>query len=995
MKNFVIINGTNSNTITGLAINELPPITKPQLRVLTEEIDGRDGDITTPLGYSAYDKTFTIGLFGDGYDINDIVSFFNDSGTIVFSNEPDKYYKFETIAQIDYESLLKFKTASITIHCQPFKYPLTETPLEIEYDYIEQTGENLNINNTAEAPMKLSLKGNTSQYTTTGKQLIKKKGLSTPKTDTNFWGNASTEFTPLENGWGRYSYDNSSGSSTKEIWSSIKLNGAKLEPNKQYTIILETRNITYTGNARIILVQSNSAEAFTPASGDIYLRNITGTLKYLKTTKSDLTNVTLCLRLFVALSVGDKCNFEARVSIVEGDYTSTDYTYEEYTGGIPAPNPDYPQTIHSVSGDNEIKVCGKNLVEAIITHTNISAEGEIVYHNDYDLHIAKIVQGKTYTMTTTVANDKVLGFFINYPTINSNTYNNSRVIQSSYTFTAPITGYVAFRSATGYSTPMLEVGETATTYEPYQSQTYPINLPKENEFDEEFRQGDENSTSAATSIFSKNDLVLKAGDYTFTCNLPMTTYKYAIGTKQSAFPGTATWIGGGFQTNQTLQFTLTEELHIGILIKRVDSGNITPSDISNYSLKIQEDNTTPIELCKIGDYQDGFAKNSGEQLIPFTNQDFTINGIRYYIKNGVLYFNGTSSGETYSTNANFKSNFAFTLEAGTYYLTTTNELTTYIDNKSTGTHLRTGTGSFILSETTEVNLGFYVYNKTFSNQPTYIMLVKGETAPTTYEPYGTGLWCKYNAIGKATWLTDSKYPASYQNISAFTCNKPTNANDYGKAIVSTYIFESAEYSSNNSNWDNADLIGKICNRAELNRIWTIMAVGVTLEQAKALIDGKIYYYILSSPYLSLIEDNNLIEQLDNIQNAMSYSGQTNISQVNNDKPFIIDAKALEQGSDEVVVNNIGNATSKPLIALEGTGNINIYLDGTQVLQANVEDKMNIDIDKLEAYNPDTSALLNRQVTGNYNSMTLPSGNSTIKIDGALDKATITNYQRWL
>ena len=57
--------------------------------------------------------------------------------------------------------------------------------------------------------------------------------------------------------------------------------------------------------------------------------------------------------------------------------------------------------------------------------------------------------------------------------------------------------------------------------------------------------------------------------------------------------------------------------------------------------------------------------------------------------------------------------------------------------------------------------------------------------------------------------------------------------------------------------------------------------------------------------------------------------------------------------------------------------------------------MNIDIDKLEAYNPDTSALLNRQVTGNYNSMTLPSGNSTIKIDGALDKATITNYQRWL
>ena len=77
MKNFVIINGVNSNTINGLGINELPPISKPSMRVLTEEIDGRDGDITTNLGYSAYDKTITIGLFGTGYDINDIISFFN------------------------------------------------------------------------------------------------------------------------------------------------------------------------------------------------------------------------------------------------------------------------------------------------------------------------------------------------------------------------------------------------------------------------------------------------------------------------------------------------------------------------------------------------------------------------------------------------------------------------------------------------------------------------------------------------------------------------------------------------------------------------------------------------------------------------------------------------------------------------------------------------------------------------------------------------------
>ena len=76
MINYVIINGVNSNTKTGLMINELPPITKPSMRTDTEEIDGRDGDIITKLGYSAYDKEITIGLAGD-YDINEVISFFN------------------------------------------------------------------------------------------------------------------------------------------------------------------------------------------------------------------------------------------------------------------------------------------------------------------------------------------------------------------------------------------------------------------------------------------------------------------------------------------------------------------------------------------------------------------------------------------------------------------------------------------------------------------------------------------------------------------------------------------------------------------------------------------------------------------------------------------------------------------------------------------------------------------------------------------------------
>lgn len=41
--------------------------------------------------------------------------------------------------------------------------------------------------------------------------------------------------------------------------------------------------------------------------------------------------------------------------------TETDLSYEPYVGGIPSPNPDYPQDIRVVTGDNELVVQNKNI----------------------------------------------------------------------------------------------------------------------------------------------------------------------------------------------------------------------------------------------------------------------------------------------------------------------------------------------------------------------------------------------------------------------------------------------------------------------------------------------------------------------------------------------------------------------------------------------------------------------------------------------------------
>lgn len=125
MQNYIILNGQISTNIPGLLIQELPPISKPLIRTEVEEIDGRDGDIVTKLGYSAYNKELTIGLYSN-FDINEVIQYFNNEGTVTFSNEPDKYYNYQILDQIDFERLLRFRTATVNMHVQPFKYSLED-----------------------------------------------------------------------------------------------------------------------------------------------------------------------------------------------------------------------------------------------------------------------------------------------------------------------------------------------------------------------------------------------------------------------------------------------------------------------------------------------------------------------------------------------------------------------------------------------------------------------------------------------------------------------------------------------------------------------------------------------------------------------------------------------------------------------------------------------------------------------------------------------------
>lgn len=136
MIDYIELNGERSTDVKGLMVQSLPPITKPKVRTSIEEIDGRDGDIATRLGYAAYDREVGIGLHGD-FDIDDAISFFDSEGEAVFSNEREKYYRYRILDRIDFERLVRFRTAKVKLHVQPFKYDAVDRTFEVVNQLID------------------------------------------------------------------------------------------------------------------------------------------------------------------------------------------------------------------------------------------------------------------------------------------------------------------------------------------------------------------------------------------------------------------------------------------------------------------------------------------------------------------------------------------------------------------------------------------------------------------------------------------------------------------------------------------------------------------------------------------------------------------------------------------------------------------------------------------------------------------------------------------
>lgn len=181
-------------------------------------------------------------------------------------------------------------------------------------------GENVTVNDE-----------NLQNYYPASKNIL--KGLSTPKTETDYWYIVDTGFTPLEDGWGKFSHDSTNETSNVYTRAIVKSNAVNLKPNTQYTFVIEIRNSEISeDNAITFRVSQATNNSCWKENAYLNYKEINsgGIFKRLITTKENLTDKNVGVNTNLQLKSGTKGTVEARISLFEGDIDITDFKYEPF-----------------------------------------------------------------------------------------------------------------------------------------------------------------------------------------------------------------------------------------------------------------------------------------------------------------------------------------------------------------------------------------------------------------------------------------------------------------------------------------------------------------------------------------------------------------------------------------------------------------------------------------------------------------------------------------
>lgn len=168
----------------------------------------------------------------------------------------------------------------------------------------------------------------------------------------------------------------------------------------------------------------------------------------------------------------------------------------------------------------------------------------------------------------------------------------------------------------------LEQGPTATTFTAFEGQSYEINLGKNICDKSTIVAGDIIGGFTNIRLSTRQKYWLNAGTYTFSTNLP-SPFQYAIQIQNVGVPPLSSYptyiYDSTWRSAASFTFTTSQDGWVTFGFRRSDNSALTPSDISGYDMQLEKGSTAssyavyfePIELCKLGTYQDYIYK-SGE-----------------------------------------------------------------------------------------------------------------------------------------------------------------------------------------------------------------------------------------------------------------------------------------------------------------------------------------------------------------------------------------------
>ena len=191
-------------------------------------------------------------------------------------------------------------------------------------------------------------------------------------------------------------------------------------------------------------------------------------------TLTEKTKITLCYGYYFYTDISSNVYFTLQL-----ESGSSASEWEEYTGGQPAPNPDYPQVIHTITGDNEVVVCGKNLFDKSTSETKKFINkntGNVDNSNNWSASdFIPIEQNSNYIysgITNGWSGSAGTCFY------DSNKTFISSISSTTQSFTTPNNAkYVRISLNTETPTQVqLEKGSTSSQYESYQSNSVLLTL---------------------------------------------------------------------------------------------------------------------------------------------------------------------------------------------------------------------------------------------------------------------------------------------------------------------------------------------------------------------------------------------------------------------------------------------------------------------------------------------------------------------------------------